>query len=140
EVVQPVGRLLACPRRDVRGHRHGLGAVVRRPHRRQTPGPVEPHHPPAHPGAVRTPEARAHHAAEAPEGRRLPRTRSSNSVHSDAVLSAKSDAPPAVGSPDVPATTIERSPADVLRLAVAAAAVLILLAVEWLFGDTLVSF
>jgi undecaprenyl-diphosphatase len=35
---------------------------------------------------------------------------------------------------------IERSPADVLRLVVAAAAVLALLLVEWLFGDTLIAF
>ena len=34
----------------------------------------------------------------------------------------------------------ERSPADVLRLVVAAAGVLIVLVVEWLFGDTLVAF
>ena len=35
---------------------------------------------------------------------------------------------------------IERSPADALRLVVAAAAVLIVLGVEWLFGDALVAF
>ena len=35
---------------------------------------------------------------------------------------------------------IERSPADVLRLVVAAVGVLIVLGVEWLFGDTLVAF
>jgi hypothetical protein len=35
---------------------------------------------------------------------------------------------------------ILRSPADILRLVVAGAVVLILLAVEWLFGDTLVAF
>jgi undecaprenyl-diphosphatase len=35
---------------------------------------------------------------------------------------------------------IERSPADVLRLVVATAAVVVLLLVEWLFGDTLVAF
>lgn len=35
---------------------------------------------------------------------------------------------------------IERSPADVLRLAVAAGELVILLLVEWLFGDTLVAF
>jgi tRNA A-37 threonylcarbamoyl transferase component Bud32 len=37
-------------------------------------------------------------------------------------------------------STIARSPADVLRLVVAAVVVLILLLLEWLFGDTLVSF
>ena len=36
--------------------------------------------------------------------------------------------------------TIERSPADVLRTVIAAAAVLCVLVVEWLFGDTLVAF
>ena len=35
---------------------------------------------------------------------------------------------------------IQRSPADILRLVVAAVLVLILLVVEWLFGDTLVTF
>ena len=35
---------------------------------------------------------------------------------------------------------IERSPADVLRLVVATVAVLVVLGVEWLFGDTLVAF
>jgi undecaprenyl-diphosphatase len=35
---------------------------------------------------------------------------------------------------------VERSPADVLRLVVAAALLLVLLLVEWLFGDTLVAF
>ena len=35
---------------------------------------------------------------------------------------------------------VERSPADVLRLIVAAAALLALVVVEWLFGDTLVAF
>ena len=31
QVVQPLGRLLAGPRRDVRGDRHAVGALVRRP-------------------------------------------------------------------------------------------------------------
>jgi undecaprenyl-diphosphatase len=35
---------------------------------------------------------------------------------------------------------IERSPADVVRLVAAAVALLILLVVEWLFGDTLIAF
>ena len=35
---------------------------------------------------------------------------------------------------------IERSPADVLRLIVAAASLVALLLLEWLFGDTLVAF
>ena len=36
--------------------------------------------------------------------------------------------------------TIVRSPADVLRLVVAAVVVLVVLLLEWLFGDTLVAF
>ena len=32
QVLQPVVRLRPCPRRHVRRHRHGVGAVVRRPH------------------------------------------------------------------------------------------------------------
>src|SRR3954451_9524355 len=41
-----------------------------------------------------------------------------------------------MGGPD----RVERSPADVLRLVVAAVALLILLLAQWLFGDTLVGF
>ena len=37
QVLQPVVRLLASPRRDVRGHRHRVGALVRRPLGRQAP-------------------------------------------------------------------------------------------------------
>ncbi|MET0911288.1 MAG: hypothetical protein ABWZ99_17625 [Ilumatobacteraceae bacterium] len=36
--------------------------------------------------------------------------------------------------------TIQRSPADILRLVVAGVVVLVVLVVEWLFGDTLVAF
>ena len=36
--------------------------------------------------------------------------------------------------------TIEHSPADVLRLVVAAVIVLALILLEWLFGDTLIAF
>src|SRR5262245_55258384 len=39
-----------------------------------------------------------------------------------------------------PPTRVERSPADLLRLVVAAVAVVVLTVVEWLFGDTLVAF
>src|SRR5437879_2709266 len=35
---------------------------------------------------------------------------------------------------------MERSPADLLRLGVAAATLLVVAVVEWLFGDTLVTF
>ena len=35
---------------------------------------------------------------------------------------------------------IERSPADVVRLVIAATALLALLLLEWIFGDTLVAF
>ena len=47
QVVQPLVRLLAGPRRDVRRHRHRLRAVVRRAIRRQEARAAQPHHPPA---------------------------------------------------------------------------------------------
>ena len=43
EVVQPVVRLLAGPRRHVRRDRHRVGAVVGRPLRRQEEGPAQHH-------------------------------------------------------------------------------------------------
>ena len=48
-------------RRDVRGDRHRVGAVVRRPLRRQEARPPQRHHAPAQSGSVRD--------TEAPEGR-----------------------------------------------------------------------
>ena len=45
-----------------------------------------------------------------------------------------------VGEPNRSMTRIARSPADVLRLVVAAAVLVALLVAEWLFGDTLVAF
>ena len=45
------------PRRDVRRHRHGVGALARRADRRQAAGPAQPHHPPAQPGSVRAAQA-----------------------------------------------------------------------------------
>jgi len=42
--------------------------------------------------------------------------------------------------PETPESTLVRSPADILRLAVAAAVALILVLLEWLFGDALVGF
>ena len=47
QVVQPLVRLLARARRDVRGHRHRLGAVVRRALRRQEARAAQHHQPPA---------------------------------------------------------------------------------------------
>ena len=47
---------------------------------------------------------------------------------------------PAESGGDGSGLPIQRSPADILRLVVAAVLVLILLVVEWLFGDTLVAF
>ena len=53
QVVQPVVRLLAGTRRDVRGDRHVVGALVRRAHRRQEARPAQHHLPPALAGPVR---------------------------------------------------------------------------------------
>ena len=92
EVLQPLVRLLPGPRRDVRGDRHRVGALVRRAHRRQearrgstssatcsSQVPYEPL------------DARGRRAAEAPEGRRLPRARPCRAAHPDAVLSSARD-------------------------------------------------
>ena len=70
-VLQPLVRLLTRPRRDVQGHRHDIGAVVRRALRRQAAGPPEPHHAPAEPDPVQEGAAREGQAAEAAEGPRL---------------------------------------------------------------------
>ena len=63
----PVVRLRPRPRRHVRRHRHRLGAVVRRAHRRQAPRTAEPHHTPAQPGAVRA--ARLRRRSRSPSAR-----------------------------------------------------------------------
>ena len=52
EVLQPPLRLLPGPRRDVRRHRHRVGAVVRRRQRRQEARPAQHHLPPAQPDPV----------------------------------------------------------------------------------------
>ena len=73
QVLQPLVRLLARARRDVRRHRHRLRAVVRRAVRRQEARAPQHHHAtcssqiPYKYGAAREGEA-----AEAAEGRRLP--------------------------------------------------------------------
>ena len=64
QVVQPLVRLLARPRRHVRGNRQLLGAVVRRQHRRQEARSAQHHLPPAFACSVR--QAR-------PTGIKLPR-------------------------------------------------------------------
>ena len=46
QVLQPLVRLFAGARRDVQGHRHLVGAVVRGPFRRQAAGAAERHHSP----------------------------------------------------------------------------------------------
>ena len=46
QVLQPLVRLFARPRRHVQGHRHGLGAVACRALRRQAARPAERHLPP----------------------------------------------------------------------------------------------
>ena len=71
EVLQPLVRLLARARRDVRGDRHALGAVVRGPLRRQEAGAAEHHHAPAQPDPVRGSSAREGEAAGPAEAARL---------------------------------------------------------------------
>ena len=68
EVVQPLVRLLARPGRHVRRDRHGVGAVVRRAHRRQEARPAEHHQPPAEPDPVREARATGRDAAQATAG------------------------------------------------------------------------
>ena len=53
EVLHPLVRLLACPRRHVPGERHRLGALVRREQQRQEARPAQHHHPPAQPDPLR---------------------------------------------------------------------------------------
>ena len=66
-------RLLPSPRHDVRGDRHGVGAVVRRPHRRQEARPPQHHLPPARPDPVRAAPPRDVKLPKAPSARRLRR-------------------------------------------------------------------
>ena len=73
QVVQPLVRLLAGARRDVRRDRLVLGALVRRALGRQAPRAPQRDQPPAHAHPAREGEARQDQAAEAAEARRLPR-------------------------------------------------------------------
>ncbi len=54
QVLQPLVGLRARPRRHVPGHRHRVGTLVRRPHRRQAPRPAQHHHAPLEPRSVRS--------------------------------------------------------------------------------------
>ena len=65
QVLQPLVRLRPGPRRDVRRHRHGVGALVRRAHRRQAAGPAQPDHPPPRSGPLRTAGAEEGHVPRA---------------------------------------------------------------------------
>ena len=58
EVLQPVVRLLAGPRRHVRRDRYRARAMVRGAHRRQAPRATQHHPPPARPRALRGTAAR----------------------------------------------------------------------------------
>ncbi len=71
QVVQPLVRLLAGPRQHVRRDRHGVGAVVRRAHRRQEARSAQHHLAPAGPRPVR--------AAAPSETSRLPKRQSAGS-------------------------------------------------------------
>ena len=52
--------------RHVRRHRHRLGPVVRRQHRRQEARPAQHHQPPAEPDPLRAARPPGHHPAQAP--------------------------------------------------------------------------
>ena len=71
EVVQPLVRLLAGARRDVRRHRYGLGAVVCGPFGRQEAGAAELHHALAQPDSVQRGAATKNQAAQAAESRQI---------------------------------------------------------------------
>ena len=75
QVVQPLVRLLACPRRHVPGDRFGVGAVVRRALGRQEGASPQRDQAPALADSVRAHTAREDQAAQAAEARRLPRAR-----------------------------------------------------------------
>ena len=68
EVLQPLVRLLPGPGRHVRRHRHRLGALVRRGHRRQAARPAQHHQPPAEPGPLQATRPEGRHAAQAAAG------------------------------------------------------------------------
>ena len=86
EVLQPLVRLLPGPGRDVRRHRHRMGALVRRVHRRQEARPAQHHQPPAEPGPVQAAPRPGHQAAQAAAGRRLRGAGPAVAVHPNTVL------------------------------------------------------
>ena len=88
EVVQPLGRLLAGPRRDVRRHRQLVGALVRGRHRttRSAGGSTSSRTSSAR-SRTSPPKHERRRAAEAAEGRRTTRAGPAAAPHPDAVLS-----------------------------------------------------
>src|SRR5262249_8142681 len=74
-VLQPLVRLLAGARRDVRDHGHGMGAVVRGDVRRQAACAPESHHAPPEQDPLQEGEARRREATEAAEAARGPGAR-----------------------------------------------------------------
>ena len=87
EVLQPLVRLLACPRRHVPGHGHRLGSLVRRRQQRQETRPAQRHHPSARPDPLRAARTAGGRAPEAPERRRLRRAEPSAPAYPNPVLS-----------------------------------------------------
>ena len=81
-VVRAVGRVLAGTRRHVRRHRHGLGAVVRRPLRRQEARPAQRDRPPARARSVRRASSEEGRAPETHRPARTVRPRTSPSAKS----------------------------------------------------------
>jgi polyphosphate kinase 2 len=90
QVVQPLVRLLARARRNVQGDRHRVGALVRRPLRRQETRTPEHHQAYSEQHPVRDRQAAKDRPAQAPESRRLSGSRSAPEVYSGSLLSLRS--------------------------------------------------
>src|SRR6185436_12527151 len=86
EVLQPPLRLPPRPRRDVRRHQFGVGAVAHRAQRRQEARPAQHHHPPAQPDPLRTAPSPGRQDAQAAEPPRVHRAGLVETQHPDAVL------------------------------------------------------
>ena len=82
QVLQPLVRLLACPRCDARRHRHVVGALVHRPHRRQEAGPPQHHLASAVADSVREDRPPRDQAAPTASSSRLRRARPTLAPHS----------------------------------------------------------
>ena len=82
-------------------HRHRVGALVRRAHRRQEARPAQHHHPPAR---ARSRTSRSRRAdvklPKRQKRRRLPRARPAAAPHPDPVLNSNAAACPCLGAPE----------------------------------------